>query len=177
MQCSCLLFGKANLLHAHMDALFPWISLAPGSVQGAESGSLWYTVGACCLLCANVKVLVAPPAPPRPPSTSVLFFSASVSLCLSSLQRHPGHQCGAPWGAAGKGMRVKGVQQLLTMLCLQVPPLGLWASAALDTLVHLSLPQFSPLCSGLKAPSDREIQSEVEINLIICKVPYEWALA
>ena len=123
MQCSCLLFGKVNLLRAYMDPLFPWFSLPPGSVQGTESGSLWYTVGACCLLYANVKVLVAPPAPPRPPSTSVLFSSASVSLRLSSLQRHPGHQCGAPWGAAGKGMQVKGVQQLLTILCVQVPPL------------------------------------------------------
>ena len=63
------------------------------------------------------------------------------------------------------------------ILCIQVPPLSLSATVASDRLVDLSLPQFYRLYSGLKAPSDREILSEVEINFIICKAPYEWALA
>lgn len=96
---SCLLFGKVNLLRAYMDPLFSWISLPSGSVQGTESGSLWYTVGACYLLCANVKVLVAPwgpalcspvdsvhsPSVPGSPLLPQLLPFPLWHLCFSSL--------------------------------------------------------------------------------------------
>lgn len=132
---SCLLFSKVNLLRVYTDPLFSWISLPPGSVQGTESGSLWYTVGACCLLCANVKVLIAPwgPAPCSPVdsvhSTSVPcspllpwllpfpldIYAFLLCICVSAKISRVSVRCSlGELQVGGKGTWVQGVQRLLT---------------------------------------------------------------